>query len=187
MTAINILNNRKLDLITITRVIRDTSSRLTQRSTNNWIPAHTGIPGNENADHAEKRGLQLDRIHTTVNASTFREQTRMKKQMTRHYNEEAHNDASQQTKDYRQLHQTDNSRRKLISIPMKVQRSIWRLNMRCPTYSQVTTGQPLRYRWCGEDYSNITEHWLRHFPALVYWQALMMARLTEHKAFLDHR
>ena len=93
------------------------------------------------------------------------------------------NDASQQTKGHRQLHQTD--RRKLMPMPKKVQRSIWRLNMRCPTYSQVTTGQPLACRWRDEDYNSITEHWLRHCPAMVYLQELMTARLTEHEAFLD--
>ena len=67
LTDMNILINRELDLTTITRAIRDAASRLTQRSTINWIPAHTGIPGNEKADQAAKRGLQLDRIHTTVN------------------------------------------------------------------------------------------------------------------------
>ena len=94
LTAINILNNMRLDLNTITRAIRDAASRLTQRPTINLIPIHTGIPGNENADQAAKRGLQLDRMHTTVNPSTFREQTRMKEQMARHYNEQAYNDAS---------------------------------------------------------------------------------------------
>ena len=59
--------------------------------------------------------------------------------------------------------------------------------MRCPTYSQVTTGQPLRYRWCDEDYNSITEHWLRYCPTMVYWQELMTAGLTEHDAFLDDR
>ena len=107
-------------LSTITRAIRDAASRLTQRPTINWKPAHTGIPGNENADQAAKIGLQLDRIHTTVSTITFREQTRMKEQMTRHYNEQAYNDASQQTKDHRQLHQTDSSMRKLMSMPRKV-------------------------------------------------------------------
>ena len=109
-------------------------------------------------------------IHTTVNTNTFREQTKMKKQIARYYNEQAYNDASQQTKDHRQLHQTDSSRRKLISMPRKVQRSIWRRNMRCPTYTQVTTGQPLRHKWCNENYNSITEHWVRHCPAMVYWQ-----------------
>ena len=89
LTVVNILNNRKLDLNTITRAIRDAASRLKQRPIINWIPAHTGISGNENADHAAKRGLQLARIHTTVNTSTFREQTRMKDYMTRHYNKQA--------------------------------------------------------------------------------------------------
>ena len=73
LTAVNILNNRKLDLTTITRVIRNTASRLTQRLTINWIPAHTGISDNEKTDQATKRGLQLDRIRTTVNASTFKQ------------------------------------------------------------------------------------------------------------------
>ena len=109
----------------------------------------------------------------------------MKEQTARHYNRQSYNDASQQTKDHRRLHQTDSSRAKLMSMPRKVERSIWRLNMRCPTYSQVTTGQPLRCRWCDKDYNSITEHCLRHCPAIVYWQELMTARLNEHEAHLD--
>ena len=107
--------------------------------------------------------------------------------MARHNNEQPYNAASQQTKDHRPLHQTHSTMRKLMSMPMKVQRSIWRLYMRCLTYSQVTTGQPLRCRWCNEDYNSITEHWLRHCPAMVYWQELMTDRLIEHEAFLDDR
>ena len=38
-------------------------------------------------------------------------------------------------------------------MSMKVQRSIWRPNMGCPTYSRVTTGQPLIYRWCCQNFS----------------------------------
>ena len=59
--------------------------------------------------------------------------------------------------------------------------------MRCLTYSQVTTGKPLRCRWCDEEYNSITEHWLRHCLAMVYWQELMTAILTEHEAFVDNR
>ena len=36
LTAVNILNNKKLDLNTITRAIRDAATRLTQRPTINW-------------------------------------------------------------------------------------------------------------------------------------------------------
>ena len=157
LTAVN-KSNRKLHLNTITSAIRDAASRIMQRPTNNWIPTHTGITGNEKADHAAKRGLQLDIIYTIVNTSTFREQTNMKEQMKGHYNEQAYKDASQKTKDHRRLHQTVSSRRRLMSIPRKLHRSIWRLNMTCPTYSQVTTRQPLRCRWCDEDYYSITKH-----------------------------
>ena len=88
LTAVYILNNRKLDLNTIKRAMRDAASRLTQWSVINRIPTHTRIPGNEHADQAAKRGLQHDIIHTTFNTSTFREQTRMKEPMTRYYNEQ---------------------------------------------------------------------------------------------------
>ena len=108
----------------------------------------------------------------------------MKEQMERHYKEQAYNDASQKTMDHRRLQQTVSSRRTLMTMPRKIQRSIWRLNMRCPTYSQVTTRQSLRCRWCDEDYYSITEHWLRHCPAMMYWQELMMDRLNEHETQL---
>ena len=56
--------------------------------------------------------------------------------------------------------------------------------MRCPAYSQVTTRQPLRCRWCDEDYNIITMHWLRH---CLYWQERMAVRLKEHECDLDDR
>ena len=99
LTAVNILNNRKLDLNSVTRAIRDATCRLTQRPTIVWIPVHTGISGNEYTYQAAKRGLQLDIIHTTVKAIIFRVQTRMKAiifrvqtrmkvNMAQHYNEQ---------------------------------------------------------------------------------------------------
>ena len=74
----------------------------------------------------------------------------MKEQMTHLYSEQTYQEESQKTKADRQLHQTVISSTKLMSIPRK-QRSIWRLNMRRQTYSQVTTGRPLRCKWCDED------------------------------------
>ena len=86
LTDVNVLSNRKLNLNTITKAIRDAASRLTQRPTINWIPAHTGIPGNENAEPGCK-----ERLTTWYNTYYS-------------YNKQAYNDASQQTKDHRQLH-----------------------------------------------------------------------------------
>ena len=66
----------------------------------NWIPIHTGIPANEKVENEAKKGLQLDIIqYTKVSASTFIGEKMMMEQMRRHYNEQAYNDASQQTKD----------------------------------------------------------------------------------------
>ena len=56
-----------------------------------------------------------------------------------------------------------------------------------PTYSQVTTGQPLRCRWCNEDYTIITDHWHRHCTAMGYWQELMTVMFKDHEAHLDDR
>ena len=109
----------------------------------------------------------------------------MKEQMVWHYNEQAYHDASQQTKDHRRLNQTDSLWRKLMSMSRKLQRSIWMRDVRYQTYSEVTTGQPLRCRWCDEDYNSITEHCLRHCPVMVYWQELMTVKLNEHEAHLD--
>ena len=55
LTDINILNNRKLHLNTITNA----TSRLTQRPTINWIPAHTWIPGNENSTRLQREAYNL--------------------------------------------------------------------------------------------------------------------------------
>ena len=54
LTAVYILNNRKLYLNTITRAIIDLAPRLTQMQSINWILAHTRIPGYENADQTAK-------------------------------------------------------------------------------------------------------------------------------------
>ena len=106
LTAVNILDNRKLDLTTITSAIKDAASRFTQRPAINWIPAHTGLPASEKPDQATKRGLQLDRTHTTVNAITFKIVTMIKNKwhgitMSRHTM--THHNKQRTTDDYTRL------------------------------------------------------------------------------------
>ena len=74
----------------------------------------------EKEDNSAKRGLELDTIHTTVNASGVRVQTTMKEQIRWPNNEQAYNDVSQQTKDHIILYQTDSSKRKIMSIQRNV-------------------------------------------------------------------
>ena len=59
LTAVNILNNRKLDLSTIMRAIRDAACKLTQRPTINLIPAHTGIPGTRRKTILQREAYNL--------------------------------------------------------------------------------------------------------------------------------
>ena len=57
-----------------------------------------------------QRGLSPNRLDSGGNGNIETEITRI----IRHYNEQAYTDASQQTTDHRQLHQTDSSMRKLM-------------------------------------------------------------------------
>ena len=78
-----------------------------------------------------------------------------------------------------------------MSMPRKVQRSIWRQKMRCRIYSPVTTGQPLGCGWYEEDYNSIKEHWLRHCPASSQQNGLKLRKekckfMTSPSLFFGH-
>ena len=58
--------------------------------------------------------------------------------------------------------------------------------MRSPTYSQMTTDQPLTCRWFEEDYNSITDHWILFCPAMEYWRTLMMSKFPDsHLSDID--
>ena len=95
------------------------------------------------------------------------------------YNEETYRHASQTTINRRKLIQTVKTRKSLMNMQRKTQKSIWRLRMRSPTYSQMTTDQPLTCRWCEEDYNSISDHWILFYPAMKYRRSLMMSKLPD--------
>ena len=74
--------------------------------------------------------------------------------------EEVYKSESQHTNDHI-LHQTDSSRIQLMSMRRKTKRFIWRLNMRCKTY----TALPLGYKWGEEEYCTTAS--LKTFSVMV--------------------
>ena len=57
--------------------------------------------------------------------------------------------------------------------------------MGTPTFSQMTTDQPLACRWCEEEYNSITYHWILHCPGMEYWRTLMMSKLQDEVHLSD--
>lgn len=58
------------DIVHLTWAIHNLMSRHRVRVTLQWIPAHTGVPGNERADELAKRGANLPQPETPVAYST---------------------------------------------------------------------------------------------------------------------
>ena len=177
LTAVQTLKNRRIETNPITKAIRKVAKRMTHTPTINWIPSHTGIFGNERADQAAKSGLELQTVDRKVPVSSSRRRRKAIEIIRTKYNEDIYTHASQRTINHRKLVQTVKSRKALMNMQRKTQRSIWRLRLRSLTYSQMTTNQPLTCRWCGDEYNCITDHWILHCPAMEYWRTLMRSQL----------
>ena len=64
------------DIVHLTWAIHNLISRHQVRVTLQWIPAHTGIPGNERADELAKKGASLPQPEVPVTYSTCRQMIR---------------------------------------------------------------------------------------------------------------
>ena len=63
-----------------------------------------------------------------------------------------------------------------ITLPPHISHKMWLRQ----SWATVTTEQPLRCWWCDEDYTNITEHWLRHCPAMSQNTLLLPSENERH-------